>query len=125
MNAALRVAFAAALAAAGGCGKSSDEVGTATVRDYFGAVSQKDCSELRALSGGKVAASFEKLGCTQVLEAYEHMGLQLVEINSEVEDGRNRDARIVRAVLAFEGKGPREVLLRVERSSGRWVLVSL
>ena len=119
------LAFALALVATVGCGKSTDQAGSATVRDYFAAMSQKDCTALRALSGGKVAANFDKLGCTGLLEGYAHMGLELVGINSEVEDGRNRNARIVRAVVALKDKEPREALLRVERSDGRWVLVSL
>ncbi len=121
MSFAGRLAFAVALVA---CGKSTEQGGSAAVRDYFAAMSQKDCTALRELSGGKVAANYDKVGCSKLLESYAEMGLQLVDIQSEVEDGRNSNARIVRATIAFD-KGPREVLLRVERSSGRWVLVSL
>lgn len=122
----MKLAAVALVALVGaGCGSSAEPGGTAAVRGYFAAMSQKDCTALRELSGGKVAANFDKVGCSKLLESYEEMGLQLVDIASETEDGRNSNARIVRATIAFEGKGPREVLLRVERSSGRWVLVSL
>ncbi|CAN5828039.1 hypothetical protein BH11MYX3_BH11MYX3_02530 [soil metagenome] len=120
MRLALVVAFAA------GCqGAAAEQTASDTVHSYFAAITASDCNALSTLSGGKVAANLEKLGCTDLIKGYEELGLELVAINSEVEDGRDRDARIVHAVMKFAGKAPRELLLRVERARGRWVLVSI
>ena len=123
MSGATRVALAVALLA--GCADSRPEqVASDTVRGYFAALTAKDCTSLEKLSGGKVAKNLEKLGCEKLMEGYQEMGLRLIAVNSEVEDGRNRNARIVSATVGFD-KGPREVMLRVERANGRWVLVSI
>ena len=125
MTATMKLALAGALAIAAGCAEHADESGTKAVRGYFAALSAKDCNGLETLSGGKVAKNFERLGCEKLIEGYQEMGLQLIAVNREVEDGRNSNARIVSAMLSFEGKGTREVMLRVERANGRWVLVSI
>lgn len=120
----MHLALVVAAAIAGCADTRPEQVASDTVRGYFAALTSKDCTALEKLSGGKVAKNLEKLGCEKLIEGYQEMGLQLIAVNSEVEDGRNQNARIVSAMLAFD-KGPREVMLRVERANGRWVLVSI
>lgn len=117
---------ALALAVVAGCAEApADKPASETVRSYFAALTAKDCNALGTLSGGKVAKNLERLGCEKLIEGYEEIGLKLIVINNEVEDGRDRNARIVSAMVNFEGKGAREVMLRVERAQGHWVLVSI
>ena len=120
----MRALLVTALAA--GCTASPPaKPATETVRNYFAAVNAKDCDTLGTLSGGKVAKNLARLGCEKLIEGYQEMGLQLIAVNDEVEDGRDKNARIVNATVNFEGKGAREVMLRVERAQGHWVLVSI
>ncbi|HEX5061468.1 MAG TPA: hypothetical protein VFV99_19005, partial [Kofleriaceae bacterium] len=60
---------AVVLAIAAGCTEAPAETpGSDAVRNYFAAVTAKDCSALGTLSGGKVAKNLERLGCDKLIE---------------------------------------------------------
>jgi hypothetical protein len=124
MNSVVKVALALAFAA--GCQEAPVEQSASdTVHSFFAAITARDCTTLGALAGGKVAAELQKLGCNGLVDGYGELGLKLVGINDVVEDGRDRDARIVHAMIGYTGRAPREMLLRVERKHGHWLVVSI
>lgn len=101
-----------------GCNRARHDAEAAqeVIARFFAALPTAGCDELEPL-----LLLPPETTCEEAVEEMRSHGLALLQIESAYPDGRDRDAVLVRARMAKDGKEmSRASLLRVERRDGRW-----
>ena len=94
------------------------------VEAVFAAVESHDCGALDEAIAGAFGDRVRSAGCDTTIEEFREHDFRLISVVSDIPDGRDERARLVRVRVMKTGK-EKEMTVRVEPVQGKWKVTTL